>query len=370
MKKSKLKKIKDLWVAFMYGMKNTEDVTLKQTSASDNHGVTINQTINDSRVSKALLKGELTEEVKELVYRNYLVDKESKSFEYYTPTLAMKRDKLDSKFVSYWNDDNLKVITIQPNNVFENGIGSINANAEGVYKSYELLGNDVSFTIKLKRGEFTPRFYIEEYTKRIVVRKIDDNHDMIDFYVSKYPDVSDFKSKGFVREIEKIKNESLRSDIIDIKGISFVTDHAYKLNDMMEFEFNNISLQYINEFDGHYVISFKGYVLKNGVDLTKKYYNKTMADKYEMKVKKDIVLNPFSTNDVQIYKCAHCGKEIKYDAENIDYMPIFKPRDIFDEDTIKDKNIKATEYLDAQICEQTFGIVLCNNCLKKFLNKQ
>ena len=129
MKKSKLKKIKDLWVAFMYGMKNTEDVTLKQTSASDNHGVTINQTINDSRVSKALLKGELTEEVKELVYRNYLVDKESKSFEYYTPTLAMKRDKLDSKFVSYWNDDNLKIITIQPNNVFEIGIGSINANA-------------------------------------------------------------------------------------------------------------------------------------------------------------------------------------------------------------------------------------------------
>ena len=362
-------KVKNFLTALFYGMKNTEDIVFTQSGVSnDANGTTINQAVNEHSVAKAMLRGEVTQEVEELRYRNYLVDREAKQYEYYTPTLAIKRDKMDSKFVKYWNEDNLEIITIQLNEPSDEGFNSFDVNNEGVYKSYEILPSKHSYDIKLNRGEFTPRYYLEEYTKRLVVRKMDEeNRVMLDFYVSKYPNDKDFKSKGFIREIEKIKDEQLRSDVIDIKTVNFVTSHAFKLNDMLEFEFDCLILKYINEFDGHYVISFKARMLKNGIDLTQKYYNKEMANKYANKDKKDIALDAFGAETTKVYKCEHCGKEIIYDTTVMDYSPIFEPRDILDDSTINNCNFHPTEYLDAQICQQTFGIILCHDCLNKFL---
>lgn len=360
-------KIHSLISGLFYGMKTTEDIVLKQSGASHQlEGTTIQQKVEDKRVSKALLRGELTQEVEELRYRTYNVDREAKNYEYYTPILAMRRDKMDTKFVKYWNDDNLEVITIQPNEISDDGINSIDADDEGVYKGYELFKNKHNYSIKLTRGDFTPRYYIEEYISRVVVRRIDDEYSMLDLYISKYPNDKDFKSKGLIREIEKIKNERLRSDIIDINTLSFITNHAFKYDNMFEFEFDNLRLAYVNEYDGFYVISFKSRNVKQGNDLMKKYYSKSMDDKYKTNAKKEIILNPFDiTDNSKVYKCEHCGKEIKYDTDEIDYMPIFQPRDIFDEEQCN--KISPTEYLDAQICEQTFGVVLCHDCLKKYI---
>lgn len=365
------KKLRSLLSGLFYGMKATEDIVFKQSGIThQSDGMTIQQRVEDNRVSKALLRGELTQEVEELRYRTYNVDREAKNYEYYTPLLAMRREKMDSKFVRYWNDDNLDIITIQPNEINDDGINSVNVDKEGTYKEYELFNQRHNYSIHLTRGEFIPRYYIEDYIKRVVVRKIDDIHSMLDLYVSKYPNDKDFKSKGFVREIEKIKSDKLRSDIIDIQTLSFTTNHAFKYENMFEFEFDNIHLSYINEFDGFYVISFKSRNVKNGIDLMKKYYSKSMADKYKAKAKKDIILNPFDTTDeIKVYKCEHCGKEIRYNSNDVDYMPIFQPRDILDEGQT-DNDISPTEYLDAQICEQTFGVVLCHNCLKKYLENK
>lgn len=149
-------KLKNFFTALFYGMKNTEDIVFKQSGMTNGvNGTTINQTVNDNSVAKALLKGEVTQEVEQLRYRNYLVDREAKQYEYYTPTLAMKRDKMDSKFVKYWNEDNLEIITIQPNEPSDEGINSFEVNKEGVYKSYEILPSKHSYDIKITRGEFT-----------------------------------------------------------------------------------------------------------------------------------------------------------------------------------------------------------------------
>lgn len=364
------RRIKDFWIALFYGMKSTEDIVFTQNGVSNEaNGTSINQAVTDHSVVKAMLRGEVTQEVEELRYRNYLVDREAKQYEYYTPTLAIKRDKMDSKFVKYWNEDNLEIITIQLNEPSDEGINSFNVNKEGVYKSYEILPSKHSYDVKLTRGEFTPRYYLEEYTKRLAVRKLDEeNKVMLDFYVSKYPNDKDFKSKGFVREIEKIKDEQLRSDVVDIKAVKFTTNHAFKIDDMLEFEFDCLILKYVNEFDGNYVISFKARMLKNGIDLTKKYYNKQMADKYANKEKKEAIFDPFGAESTKVYKCEHCGKEIVYDADEMDYVPIFEPRDILEENTTDNDSFHPTEYLDAQICQQTFGIVLCHDCLKKYLS--
>ena len=64
------------------------------------------------------------------------------------------------------------------------------------------------------------------------------------------------------------------------------------------------------------------------------------------------------------YICSECGKEVMYNTDEMEELPIFEPRDIYsDENELSN----VTEYMDMQVSEQTFGKPLCRNCLKKYL---
>lgn len=345
---------------FMYGMKSTEDNVFHQTGNSMGEDTSIIKEVHDKRVSKALLKGEVTQEVEELRYRTYKVDQESRTFEYFAPTLAMKRDKQDTKFLKYDDRDGLELITVQPNDFL----------VENVYETLEQVGGRgkrTEYRIKIKRN-FTPRYRIEEYVTRLDVKRLDGNHVVLDFYVSKYPNDKDFKSKGFVREVEKIRDERIKSDILDYEEVSFTTSHAYKMDDMVKFVFRNIVFREVVEFDGHYILRFKASVEQNAVDLTKVYYSKTMDNKYKNKERKEVVLNFSDYVDKKIYRCEECGKEVVLDNEMIDYLEAYEGRDITEE-KIETDNPQVLEFIDMQISQQTFGKCLCSDCLKKYLKE-
>ena len=346
-----------LWHGLFYGMKATDEIMV--TGNIDTiPGSAIIQEVNDHRVSKALLKGEVTQEVEELRYRTYKVDREAKQYEYIAPTLAFKRDKQDSKFVSYEKNGDLELITIQPNETIVEEI----AKSLGSVGTY---GQRDEYLIKLKR-KFFPRYRLEAYTKRLAVFKLDETHVILDFYVSKYPNDKDFKSKGFVREIEKIKDEQMHSDVLDIDNVSFTTSHAYKLNDLLQFEFNNLEFKGVSEFDGHYVIKFEACIVKNGYDLIEQYNSVSMEKKYQNKEKKDIALDLFNIPQTKVYKCESCGKEIVYDPIEMEEVAATKPREI---DAETDSNTHTTEFMDVQIVQQTYGVLLCKDCLKKYLKE-
>lgn len=360
--KSVINKIKRniqiFFYSWFYGMKSTEDKMFHQTGLTNSTGSSIIKEVDNQRVSKALLKGEVTQQVEELRYRTYKVDKESKGFEYYAPTLALKKDKQDTKFMKYDNSDGLELITIQPNDIL----------VETVAETLEQVGGRGKRTqhrIKIKRN-FVPRYKIEEYITRLDVKKLDESHVILDIYVSKYPNDKDFKSKGFVREIEKIRDEKIKSDILDYEEISFITHHAYKLNDMIKFVFKNIWFREVIEFDGHYILKFKASLKQDTLDLTKKYFSKTMEEKYKNKEKKKVVLNLFDYNQIQVYQCQECGKEIILDNELIDQINVYQGRDITEEN-FENENPQVLEFMDMQISEQTFGKRLCSDCLQKYL---
>ena len=360
--KSVLNKIKRniqiFFYGLFYGMKSTEDTVLHQTGLTNSPGASVIKEIDDQRISKALLKGEVTQQVEELRYRTYKVDKESKDFEYYAPTLALKKDRQDKNFMKYDDSDGLELITIQPNDVL----------VETVSETLEQVGGRgkrTQYRIKIKRN-FVPRYKIEEYITRLDVKKLDENHVILDMYVSKYPNDKDFKSKGFVREVEKIRDEKIKSDILDYEEISFITNHAYKLNDMVKFVFKNIWFRGIIEFDGHYILKFKASLQQDVLDLTKKYFSKTMEEKYKNKEKKEVILNPFERHQIQVYKCQECGKEIILDNELMEQLNVYQGRDITEEN-FENENPQVLEFMDMQISEQTFGKRLCSDCLKKYL---
>lgn len=359
-----IEKMKNKFLMFfyglIYGMKATEDNVFHQTGTTTGGGTSIIKEVEDTRVSKALLKGEITQQVEELRYRTYKVDKESKTFEYYAPTLAMKRDKQDTKFLKYDDRDGLELITVQPNDFL----------VETVAETLEQVGGRgkrTQYRIKIKRN-FTPRYKIEEYITRLDVKKLDDKHVILDMYVSKYPNDKDFKSKGFVREVEKIRDEKIKSDILDYEEVSFLTNHAYKMDDMVKFVFKNIFFREVVEFDGHYILRFKASIQQDTIDLTKIFYSKTMDEKYKNKEKKEVILNFNDYLVKNVYKCDECGKEVVLDKEMIDSLEAYEGRDITQE-KIETDNPQVLEFMDMQISEQTFGKRLCSDCLKKYLKE-
>ena len=342
-------------------MKNTEDNILHQTGLSSNEGTSIIKEVEDKRVSKALLKGEVTQEVEELRYRTYKVDKESKTFEYFSPTLAIKKDGQDTKFLKYYEDDGLELITSQPNDCLIETVGELFEQVGGRGKR-----ND--YRIKIKRN-FVPRYKIEQYITRLDVKKLDDNHVILDMYVSKYPNDKDFKSKGFVREIEKIRDEKIKSDILDFEEITFTTKHAYRIDDNVKFLFRNIWFREVVEFDGHYILKFKASIKQDIIDFTKIYYSKTMDEKYKNNEKKEIILNFNDYLVSNIYKCEECGKEVVMDKELMDRLDAYNGKDITKEEIGDEDNPQVLEFMDMQIAEQTFGKKLCSECLRKYLKE-
>lgn len=360
------------FAGLFWGMRAADDEIFVQYDNGSDTGINSEQQKHTTGVAGALLRGEVTQQVKELRYRTYKVDRESKKYKYYSPTLALRRDKLDTKFISYENSDNLEVVVVQPNDIYRSNIAEINTDeTTDAKKNVQLHGAHLDKpknVIKIGRSEdFTPRYLLEDYTKRVVVRRKDDKTCVVDFYVSKYPDNTKFKSKGFVKEIEKLIEDPRRNDINDIKSLYFKTYKAFGTEDLCEYEYNKFKFQGVVEYDGMYLLRYEATPTIDGVDLVMtKYFDPIMEAKYEKKEKKDIILNPFEIHERRIYTCEECGKQICYDTEAIEAMLPSQAR--YADEEAKKSDMEAIEFMDAQIAKVTFGKYLCKDCLQSYLN--
>ena len=334
--KKSFNKIRFNTESLFQGMKVTEDNIFHQNGGSHETGTSIIQKKEDKSLFSALLRGEVTQEVEELRYRTYLVDKESREYEYFSPTLALKTKRRGSKKLPYEDSDGLQLITSQTNDIIYEPLANIIGNKE----KYHLK----EYRIKIKY-DLTPRFRLETYLKRLDVKHLDETHAVLDLYFSKYPNTDEFGGKSFVKEIEKLKNGDIRSDLLTIKELSFVTHNAYILNDNTFFNFDKFSFICVSEFDGSYILRFKTSYTQEYIDLVKKYYSKTMDMKYKTKEKKIRDANFGDYLTPQSYQCDVCGKtfEVKHN-ENVD-----------------------SAYLDLQLAEQSFGKKMCLDCLKKYM---
>ena len=339
-------------------MKNTEDIILRQTG-EDSNVISVNQSVETKNLFKALLNGEITQEVEELRYKTYLVDKESRNWEYYTPTLALKKNNNDTKFLKYDDSDGLELITSQLNDLMLKGI-------DDSIKEFEKSTNQ-EYTISVKR-DFTPRYRLEKFTTRLDVKKLDETHVILDFFVSSYSKPDDFTTAGFINEVKRIKDGQVKSDIIDMEEVSFITFHAYKLYDHLKFVFKNICFREIVEFDGHYILRFKAAFSTENRDPVKRYFSKTMNDKYANKEKKQCILNILDYEKKEIYVCESCGKEVLLDRKAMDELESYAGRDVTEE-TVETENKGVAEFIDMQISEQMFGKRLCSSCLKKYMEE-
>ena len=186
---------------------------------------------------------------------------------------------------------NLPVILIQDNNVIcEDVLTSLN---EVNKKDNKKIFHD--YNIKIKR-EIFPRFRIESYVKKLVLKQSDGNY-VIDLYCSKYPrQFSEKKDKPFLSELNRIKSGIIRnSDILDFKELSFVSNNAWGVDDWFRFSFVDFELYDIIEYDGNYIIRLgcqSSIFMENLLD---KIYSDSAENKYKTKQAKKNIIYDFSS---------------------------------------------------------------------------
>lgn len=289
--------IKIFWHSLFHGMRNADVLLTTNQKTHDGSGFEIPDNAGGG-VFKDLLEEKVTQEVEELRYTSYKVANESKKYRYVGNGQVVKKNisQLTEKHGNIDESDNLPVLLIQDNVLIcEDVLSSLKeVNNKEDKKSF----ND--FTMKIKRDLF-PRFLIENYVKKIVIKQSDTNY-VVDLYCSKYPrQFSEKKDRAFLSELKNIKNLKVRnSDVLDFNEITFVTNNAWGYDDWYKFSFTDFEYYDILEFDGSYIIRLGCQANIFAENILQTVYSETAEKKYENKEQRENVIIDFTVHTNKI----------------------------------------------------------------------
>ena len=275
--------IKLFWHSLFYGMKVADEKTMGVTK--DNNAVddAIEEHVSEDSVYADLLKGELTQEVLELRDSNYRGYKGSFDYKYIgNGNVQKKNENMASSKLNVYNPENWNIALIQDNKIVVDGayevIISQDANEGG-----EIDNTNNKYYLKIERDVF-PRFLIEKYVKKIVIRE--NNGELkIDLYCSTYARQFMPTDSLFITEMKNIFEKKIKpTDTVMIDSIEFITDGSYGAKDITLYVLGTPSFEGINMYDGNFVITYNKVVpICWGVDLTEKYRTEEMDKKYSEK---------------------------------------------------------------------------------------
>lgn len=259
------------------GMKAADNIMTtgsKEAEEAVNSG--IEQAMETNNVLQDLLRGELTQEVMELRHEMYHVERESKKYRYVGGGQAEKRNRMFEPTVPVEKSDGLDVWIIQDNNIVVQDVDTSMENSAG----FSHARRENEYTLKFKY-KFDPRFKIDSFTTKIVLKKLDDEGSVVfDLYFTKYTNKIEYVTKLFHSEMERIFAGSNKSDILDFESVSFTSKAAYGVDDLVEFEVHKDTFDDALEFDGSYVLRFTGKVV-NKHDIVDDFYCKEADENFK-----------------------------------------------------------------------------------------
>lgn len=306
--------------ALSIAMTNVEKTAINQ------NGHKLEESISDERkffqgtLADALVQGEMTQEVKDLRWRTYKVLLEQDKYTVERVPRALKDqlgNDLRNEFgaVIYDTDENGNIIydLVKVLKDFRRPLTNVILDKADDYYAEMVIFNEVikasmqdteenqEFTkyfsnniheksIKIER-DFMPKFEIENYTKKLIVRSISDTEKLLEFYISKYPDEHNFTTKMFINELLKVMKDGPRNvNSLEIKGVAFITDKAIGVGDFRLFTYEILSFDKIVEFDGNYVVKFKAVPIIEDAIIFDKFVEEKLEEKYNNTEKKKITI--------------------------------------------------------------------------------
>lgn len=239
------------------------------------------------------LKGKETEQTVEMRDKMYRVMRETEKYdvsgivmrmgdndddmEFITPHHLRRKTKADfANHADVLNPEGYTIRTIQDNRKGESrSMFSIEIPTDAY---------DFVTTISVERDGITPRFPIEKYAKRVVVRVTDENKSLIDIYLPY--DSSQFGKVDAILVSNlhgMMESGRLTNDITDFTGISWYSDKAWNSEDLCLFEYRNIRPLRMAVFDGSFVLTFSCECVVDGKYVGEKYETSALSKKYAEK---------------------------------------------------------------------------------------
>lgn len=267
---------------FMRGLVKADREAFQGKTVESKEGTGIEQNQERKSVYQDLLKGELTQEVKELRHEMYYAERESKKFVYNGNGTAIRNtnNQYDRLFE---NSDNDILYIVQDNRETNGSLSDFGVYGYGEDKtvSEEAAGDlrlktDRKYTIEIKR-DFYPRFKIEEFTTKLIVKKRGEKF-VLDFYTSAYEQQFNRRQIMFRKGVLQIKDNNVKSDIINFDNVNFIAFNAYGSDDLKYYEFGNLQFLGIIEFDGSLILRFLSDAIVDGDDLITEFFDE-IADR-------------------------------------------------------------------------------------------
>ena len=274
--------------AFILATSKVEQNALSQEGDTLSNETIKHQRHNQGTLLDDLKQGVISVEVENLRWRMYkvldAVNKNTKQFK------VVGYDEADNPIVETYerksNSQSLSSVKLSDDNPYDLELLVYNDPITNSFiDSMDDIDTKQERTIIIER-DFIPKFYIENYIKKLHVRNIDSNTKLIELYISKYPNEFDRKTNLLISEINRFINNQRNSNIFDITNINFVTYKAIGCEDFNKFEYKINVFDSIIDFDGYYVIKYKCDVIKEHEYLLEKYRMDELDIKYNNKEKR------------------------------------------------------------------------------------
>ena len=269
----------------------------KTSSASD--GVGIEQKKEVDNVYAQMLRGEVTEEVKELRYEMYQADRKSYEYVYSGGGMAKKRNNVFDFDGNVYKDDGLEIEIVQDNDTVPLSLTDYGIISYGEHVAYDDSKDvdpdglhDGERRIHVKY-ELPPRFKIENFARKIVVKKVEDpSKRVLDLYFWELPNQFERLSRIFSNYLKSVFEKTERPYAFDIQALSFISYKAYGTDATKLYAYSSPKYLGIRKFDGNFVVSFLADVVEDGTDLLLDVYHERTEEKIRNKeARKGAVIN-------------------------------------------------------------------------------
>ena len=332
-----LRTIKNLFYALPFGLRAADSEIMGNNDISAGNDTSIKQQVQDKRVAKHLLKGEITQEVEELRYRTYKIDRETDKYNYVGNGIAVKKGEKEKKsnFIKF----------SQPNKVICSDVLTELKRVDGYGDERYIVDIDYMYPVRIKMEQFITLVdvYIREGEKPITT-----------LHFSSVMNPSEFKSKPFVNNLEKLYTNFNNNDTYAISRndyatsllcMNFTTNNATDDEpNIVNYSFTSPELIAVQKDNGEYLLKYQ-WKTYNRIDLTDKFFNAELEEKYKNKEKKNIKVEteikdsvPFNAENAPNFfiKCSKCGRDIN-------------------------------KYIEGYIADKNTGEPICIDCYKKSL---
>ena len=291
--------IRLMWNSLFMGMKSADEKTMGVTKDGDATDNSIEEHISEEGLYADLLRGELTQEVIEMRDSNYRGYKGSFDYQYLGNGNSIKKEKnMLSQKLNLFNPDDFKIVLVQDNKLIVDGV--VDASQDAEKEGDEVNNNNNTYTLKINRDNF-PRFFIEKYIKKIVVREGGNQNIKIDLYCSTYARQFHPTDSLFITEIKNIlEKKNKPTDTVIMDSIEFISDGSYGFKDICLFCLGIVNFEGINVYDGNFVLTYTGVPIVWGLDMTEKYRTEEMDKKYankEMRENAKIFLDSYEKTE-------------------------------------------------------------------------